>query len=95
MKKKNNKSFNIKLPKTLSSGELRGSFMSNEFSLFNSWFSSAVSYEAAGKGSKMKKKNNKSFNIKLIREPVRELVREPVAGISVLRSIPLSVNHLC
>ena len=43
----------------------------------------------------MKKKNNKSFNIKLIREPVRELVREPVAGISVLRSIPLSVNHLC
>ena len=31
MKKKNNKSFNIKLPRTLSSGEPLGSFMLNEF----------------------------------------------------------------
>ena len=31
MKKKNNKSFNIKVPDPWSSGEPRGSFMSNEF----------------------------------------------------------------
>ena len=46
MKKKNNKSFNIKLP-----GPRIWKFMSNDL-LFLHWFSSAVSYEAAGKAQR-------------------------------------------
>ena len=49
MKKQNNKSFNIKVPDPLSSGEPPGSFMSNELNICLTWFSSAVSYEAAGR----------------------------------------------
>ena len=45
---KQQESFNIKVPDPLSSGEPPGSFTSNEF-LCLTWFSSAVSYEAAEK----------------------------------------------
>ena len=64
MKKQNNKSLNIKVPDPWSSGEPPGNFMSNEFSVFNLVFFRCL-VRGCGKGSKMKKKNNKSFNIKV------------------------------